>query len=580
MFCADAHSTALQGTHKENFLQGVCLALLPLLSFCAISLMQFDLPGLYMDAVNPDYQAIWHMRGSNHIPAWLYPDNVIAGPYRFPLLNSLYGGNVTAYAGLIYFNLVGYGLDEVRFFHALLGLSTLASLFWCLRKWKFSNLYAAVALCLLAVDPTFFLAWRTQHYLQLIPMIFCSLGLGLLGIHYHSLQSGCQRHGILLGSGILLGFAAYSYFLYAFYSAIIVTLYAFHARQYMAAKIIFLSLAFGTLLGWSPYVYAHISIIWNTSLDAYLGEIKGLQTAYGVIDQSQGGIGERIGAVLERLYMLVGGTEIQRLVFGNWTNNVPAYVGNIMALIIIQSIYLKYFVLPKSLSASPDESVVHKQSHLFFYIINGLVAVHVLVGLIIGRPFGLQHYVMLLPMFYLTATAGMAKLYEVAKANKRYKAVGLCLTFIVGTTVTASNLGFSGAVLARLKETGGVAAFSDLINTAASEIEILDPETILLFPQWGYWMGVVTIVGPSFTAYEASSLADLQFKFNHEAGLQKGKHFAMVVGTDDLRGGEKAAVERMERFAAGSKLRIDGIKTFTSRNKKDQMWLLKLSRSS
>lgn len=83
-----------------------------------------------MDSVNPDYIVAWLLRGDHHIPGWIYTDNYLAGEYNFPIMNSLYGGNITAYIGLFFFRVFGFGLEQVRIFHAFLGMLLLLSVFW------------------------------------------------------------------------------------------------------------------------------------------------------------------------------------------------------------------------------------------------------------------------------------------------------------------------------------------------------------------------------------------------------------------------------------------------------------------
>ena len=185
------------------------LLVIPLIIYTFIAFREIGLPGLYMDSVNPDYMAAWLLRGNHHIPVWIFPDNYFAGTERYPLLNSLYGGNITAYLGLIFFKITGFGLVEVRVFHALLGMLMLVSLSWCLHKWKFPHFASSFALCLLAIDPTFLFAWRSQYYLQLVPVIFMSIGLGLLGEHYQRIKLGFNGYHHLFFGGIFLGFSAY-----------------------------------------------------------------------------------------------------------------------------------------------------------------------------------------------------------------------------------------------------------------------------------------------------------------------------------------------------------------------------------
>src|SRR5664279_3129088 len=57
---------------------------------CAVA-WHVELPGLYMDAVNPDYMVVDLINGpADASPAWYLPGNMLAG--RIPLLTSIYHG--------------------------------------------------------------------------------------------------------------------------------------------------------------------------------------------------------------------------------------------------------------------------------------------------------------------------------------------------------------------------------------------------------------------------------------------------------------------------------------------------------
>lgn len=559
------------------------LLTIPLAVFGFFAFRNMGLPGLYMDSVNPDCQAIWILRGNLHIPAWIFPDNYFAGPYKFPLLNSMYGGNITAYLGLLFFQLTGFGLENVRVYHALLGLFVLSSLFWCLSKWKISPIASAIALSLLALDPTFLFAWRTEYYLQLVPVIFVALGLGLLGIHWgrrHLPSTTKANRNLLFCAGFLFGFAAYSYFIFAFYAFVIAMAYVGTMRVHSSIRQVAIPLIGGTAFGWLPFLYAHVSIILNTNFQTYLEMLKGLQTTYGVVDQAQGGIVGRLYFVWERFSYMIAGHSIQMKMFGNWVGSPLVKVLHFTILTIGPVICLVFLFRHKMRSGA---KVIHNDESpkiLFMKLTGAILIIHLFVGIIIGRPLNLQHYVMLLPVLYAMGAIAADYVIQASVAIGRLKSIARPGLSVLVVGLLATNFSLSSDFEGRLKQTGGQELYSDVINVAASHIKRLHADTVLLFPQWGYWMGMITIIGPEFSAYEAPTLNDMRIRLRDEPELRNQQLFALVVGPDVLNAGLEPARQRIGEFASESELEIQQIVYLEGRNGVDQLWLVKMMRSN
>lgn len=551
------------------------LLVIPLIIYTFMAFREIDLPGLYMDSVNPDYMAVWLIKGSHHIPSWLYPDNYFG---HYPLLNSLYGGNITAYLGLFFFKIAGFGLVEVRVFHALLGILVLVSMSWCFHKWKVPRFASSVALCLLAIDPTFLFAWRTQYYLQLVPVIFLSIGLGLLGEHNQRINSGFDGRRHLFFCGIFLGFSAYCYFIFAFYAAVIVAVYINYCRHKLPLNRVAIPLIAGTALGWLPYFFAHVSIILNTNFNVYLEDLRILQTNYGVGVESQGGFIDRVHIVSERLGYLVAGRSLQINVFGNGTSSSFVSILHFLTLFGGTIFFLIYSIVGLIRQSKPVISWNETPLRLYATMMIAIIVVHLVFGLIVGRPLNLQHYVMLLPVLYTMTAIAIVCLWDSLVFLRQFIDVsrGIMVAFCLG--MIATNFSLSWGIIDRLKQTGGVQMYSDAINVLAAHIQTLNPETVLLFPQWGYWMGVVTFTGPKFSSYETSSLKDMQVKLDHDTDLLKQQSFAMVLGAESLKDGIEATRKKLEEFARASKLQIGNISYCLGRNGSDQLWLIQMKR--
>ena len=75
----------------------IALALGPFLliaiTYLVAATREIELPGIYMDAVNPDYLVVrWLNPDAQWIPAWIAPGNDILG--RYPLLAGLQHGSL------------------------------------------------------------------------------------------------------------------------------------------------------------------------------------------------------------------------------------------------------------------------------------------------------------------------------------------------------------------------------------------------------------------------------------------------------------------------------------------------------
>ena len=551
--------------------------LIPVLIYSTFAYKSLDVPGLYMDAANPDYHSVWILRGPLQMPTPPYHDNVFSASDRFPLLNSLYGGNATAYFGLIFFSIFGFGLTQLRVLHGCFGAFALLSLGWCLLEWRVPKRWLFIMLAVLAVDPTFVFAWRTQYYLQLFPTIFFALGLGFLGRADHE-NSDSKRNWPLILAGLLFGFSAYCYFIFAFYLVAVVLVYILNQYRRSNLLKILAPLAIGALTGWLPFLFAHLSIVLNTGISGYLKSVKELQTSYGVVDLSQGGLAGRFATVVERVKYLGSGDPIQAAIFdfigiGNgfeFIHYTLIWTAIVLALTAL-------VILFRRSEEGATLSVKLKGADALLCCLLSILGIHVLVGIIIGRPLQLQHYIMLLPiidLILLIAIVSLQRLFPVQFLSRlifRYVLpLGLFCVFTVNCLASRN-------CITRLEQEGGERMYTDAINVAAKKIKAFSLDTVILYPQWGYWMGLSTILGPSYNFAMSNSLADMPADLAHIES-QIGRHpLVMVIGHELLKNGEEFALHDVQEFAHKSGLIVDSVIDCPGRNGHDHVWLVKLS---
>lgn len=550
---------------------------IPVLFFFILSLQYPAFPGIYMDAVNPDYLSAWYLKGNKMLPSWIYPDNYLAGMYHVPLLNSLYGGNPTAYCATLFFTVTGFGLEQLRIFHAMLGTLLLLSWVWCLRKWQCPTWIIALCGIALAVEPNFLYAWRTQYFLQLSPAICLFAALGLLGRHIHK-QNNRSCSDISL-AGLLLGFAAYSYFIYAFYAIAVVVIYTLINPDSTQPKLrIFWRLALFALLGWSPYLYAHLSIILNIGLDGYIGMLKGLQATYHIGHVNSQYEMSRIEILHIKLSALSGATGLENTIFAQSAVNKSLRLVHGILLVLPVIFSLTILAIGKN-DHLGDVNRRSGRSYLqFSALIVGLMVAHLTLGIAAGSALNLQHFVSLLPIIFASLAVTLAFIVERCAGAIRCRCKVKAVTVTILICYVLVGISVSWGVLKRLKTESTSPIYSNAINTLAETLKATPDDSVLLFPQWGYWMGVLILSGPTHNVIEMPNLTAMTQRLIADPGLKNKQKFILTLG-DELNKQDNATLaEQAELFASLAGLRIMSTREIRDVAGKKQMLVVDLQR--
>lgn len=137
------------------------------------------LPGVQLDAVNPDYFAVRILNpNAANIPSWILPGNLLFG--QFPVLTAFYHGTLPLYLGLPGYALFGTGVVGIRLTHMCFGLLVLASCWLFMRSFGVGRSITALSLSGLALDPGFAFSFRSMYYIVLIPAIPLLLAAALI----------------------------------------------------------------------------------------------------------------------------------------------------------------------------------------------------------------------------------------------------------------------------------------------------------------------------------------------------------------------------------------------------------------
>lgn len=444
------------------------------------------LPGLYMDAVDPDYLVVRILNPHGYeIPPWVLPGNYPA--HRFPILTSLYHGTQQVWLGLPGFLIFGTTLIGLRITHALFAFAIIWSVYAMLVDRKVSHGWAAVTCAALALDPALIYAFRTQSHVSTAPIMW--IFLSILNMNRATdLYSDSTRRDLFL-SGLFFGVAIYGYFTYLFFFPALVTALVIRLRRAIVAGTAQRNLlpslarwAGGVCLGMTFYFVGY-AIVAGTrgGIAGLFSYIAHAQADLGAFS-SQLSFAERVG---NAWYLVVA-------VFSNWWNSAlmfndytPAPAATWKMVMLIG--------LPFVLWAIAE---YRKTATDFLRLLLGLEISFFVVSLIFGNRLGGHHYACLVPLSYaaLATTLVAATRYRDAPAPALRAPWGASALLVVGALI-AINIAGDRQMSAKLSETHGVGLYSDAINHFADDLLQTKRDHFLILPDWGLYMPIEFLTG-------------------------------------------------------------------------------------
>ncbi|MEP6633950.1 MAG: glycosyltransferase family 39 protein, partial [Luteimonas sp.] len=191
-------------------------AALAVLVFALCFGRDLTLPGLYMDSINPEYIAVKAVvdGARDDTPTLVLPGNILAGKYPV-LAGSYYHGPLQFYIALPIYAAMGADIVSARVVQGLYGVLILLAMAWVARRYSIHPVVAATMLALLALDPAFTLAFKTQAYNVMWPLVWLFLAIG--ATESWAARGNQPRASQLLCSGFLLGLSFFCYFVFLFF---------------------------------------------------------------------------------------------------------------------------------------------------------------------------------------------------------------------------------------------------------------------------------------------------------------------------------------------------------------------------
>ena len=428
-----------------------------------------DLPGFYMDAVNPDYLAAYALNSKLRNPVWAMPTAL------FPILGSLYHGVQNLYVDIPVLWFLGISVASVRIAQALFG-SLIVSIFYCVlikaRVGRFISFLFSLAL---ATEIAFIAAFRTQFYIilsgdaWLLASLLCLLwreGPGFSTIRKY------------LTSGVFFGLAVYSYFVFLFF---LPAMYLLIARaepgsQFRAIKF----WTFGFIVGMLTYVAGYLSFfVARGGIEPGIQWLKAAVTHLSPLSSKL-----TLAASIETTFsnwllaMNNGGNEL--MIFGS-TNATPGLAVKTFALFagLAAALAFSLFVIARR----------HPNS------VPGLLALlpvsYFFLAAILGNRLWVHHFSLMVPLLYLI----LAVLLNRVVIHIPKTLVGRGIATTLGLSLIVCNLHQQNWFFAHLNSTGGVAKASNALSTLAEESLTQSEPAAYFFPEWGFFMSFALLTG-------------------------------------------------------------------------------------
>ena len=481
--------------------------------FWVSHLTEMALPGLYMDAANPDYLAARALNPE-------LPNPVAVLPFvGLPVLGSPYHGLQNFYVGLPVFALLGFNMLALRIAQGLFAGGILVMTQLVLQRASGSLALALAGSLALATELAFIASFRTQMYIVisgafwLLLAVYLALGRrDAASVSGAASAAGTSNRDLpsftrlpWLFSGVCAGLAVYSYFVFLFFVPVFVTLGWWHTRNWRSASTWLLGFA----LGMQTYVLGYTVLI--AALGGVAPALEWLQDTTQGLDpmSSVQTLAQRLVNAWNLAVMTLQNMGNERMIFdaaqpGTWAVwKVRVLAGVPLLLTALGVVH----VLKR-----PDRTAgLRTDSLLASWHVALLPISFVAVSLIFGDRLWSHHFTPLVPLAYVVLFIAVYQLQTTLRFPvPRWAGVVLMAGFLVG------NLNQQQVFFERLEATGGNKFLSNALNRMADDALSLPAEVVHVFPEWGFMMPFALLTG-NHRIYEID-ISDANLQRLAEAG--------------------------------------------------------------
>jgi putative flippase GtrA len=435
------------------------------------ALHSVELPGLYMDAVNPDYLSARTINPEIRNPVNAMPTVWI------PLLGNLYHGVQNYYVSLPIVGLLGFNLPAIRIAQGLFGAGIVTMTYLLALRMISTPALAFAAAALLAVDVAFLASFRTQFYIVLsgVFWLLCSFYVAVAGR-----RDAFGRRAFI--SGALYGLAVYSYFIFLFFLPVWLILVRSNTQGWRAL----IHWLIGFCAGMIPYVLGYISLIIALggplhALDWLHQSITGLAPLSSKLSLSEG----VINTFRNASYALQN-TGNELMIFGK---SLGSRFTEIKTYWLIAGTALLFFISHGSSKKNHLISPFKSQDGNSFILPHQMVwfpVAFMLTTLAFGSRIWIHHFSILTPLLYLFAMVGFSHWY----VGKLKKFILVMLLFIGLLNIYQQTIFFR-----HLEATGGSGKMSNAQTRLVEDALASSANTVYLFPEWGFFMPFAFLTG-------------------------------------------------------------------------------------
>lgn len=443
-------------------------------------LLDIDLPGLYMDAVNPDYMAAKILGSKALTSIWLMPGNLLFD--RFPLLPGLYFGSGMAWLGAPFYALLGMDIFSIRLVHGIYAIGVLTSMLFLIRKARVGSMFLLLIGVAVALDPSFIFSFRTQFYINTTPLIAFLFSLYLL----ESAHEASQPKRTMFFSGVLFGISVYGYFIYAFFfPAMLAAIFTLTSRSTGRAtyKSWIASWFAGLIAGVLPYIVGYILIMNSLgSPGAFFEYFFSMQKTLGSTSE----LG-RFQAVWT--YYLTVSNHTAQSVY--WVGSMLPLTGGTYKAVMLLAMPVIIWLMGEW----------RKTASRWLRLTIGCTFSYFLGALFFGARLGAHHFI---PIYLFLHLVLAIALYEISRgwvsnassfSWHRTRATLLVFALVIPIGMALQNIHGQMISRAYLRQSGGVLLYSDAITKFSADILANHRTALHVMPDWGLMMPAVFLTG-------------------------------------------------------------------------------------
>jgi hypothetical protein len=434
---------------------------IPVAVFMLAVVFHIDLPGLYMDAVNPDFLAAQKLHPHLHNPSATLPSKI------FPILGNLYHGVQNFYVALPMLAIFGFHIATIRIAQALFGALLVAAFFIVARRLTQSTLLAIFGALGLATEIAFTASFRTQFYIVMggATWLFVSLMLALPATPETELS---DRRAFW--SGFFSGLAGYGYFVLLFF---VPGTLAWIALRPTASARTSLRWMIGFMFGLTPFALGYLSLL--LKLHGIGPTMQLMRSLLGVLQPFENS-GASHGNVLYAWQMA-------HLAITNDGNNLVIFGQTTSSWVSEPKFYL--FALCTLLMSIGSVACLALRRRAPAWVLIGFLPLSfLLVASLFGHRLWAHHFSVLVPFVYLLPLPLLARILDMTKAGQRPQ---MAIVAVACFACLAGNMSQQYAFHAALGRSGGEGKATSALNQLALEARGSSSNVAYVFPEWGFF---------------------------------------------------------------------------------------------